>query len=78
MRSTRVLIILRASANVNDKKKRELTLLLHKMTAFQQKNANKVKNISIEMQRNRFETYKNRLRFKPNYRLCVVEGSTAG
>ena len=81
MRSTRVLTILRASANVNDRKKRELTLLLHKMTAFQQqqkkkKNANKVKNISIEMQRNRFETtYNGRLRFKPNYRLCVVKGS---
>ena len=47
------------------------------MTAFQQKNANKVKNISIEMQRNRFETYNSRLRFKPNYRLCVVKGSIA-
>ena len=49
------------------------------MTAFQQKkkNANKVKNISIEMQRNRFETYNDRLRFKPNYRLCVVKGSIA-
>ena len=47
------------------------------MTAFQHKNANKVKNISIEMQRNRFETYNGRLRFKPNYRLCVVKGSTA-
>ena len=51
------------------------------MTAFQQKkkkkNANKVKNISIEMQRNRFETYNGRLRFKPNYRLCLVKGSIA-
>ena len=55
--------------------KRELTLLLHKMTAFQQKNAKKVKNISIEMQRNRFEMYIGRLRFKPNYRLCAVKGS---
>ena len=47
------------------------------MTAFQQKNANKVKNISIEMQRNRFETYNGRLQFKPNYRLCLVKGSIA-
>ena len=47
------------------------------MTAFQQNNAKKVKNISIEMQRNRFETYRGRLRFKPNYRLCAVKGSTA-
>ena len=48
------------------------------MSAFQQKNANKVKNISIEMQKkNRFETYNGRLRFKPNYWLCVVKGSTA-
>ena len=46
------------------------------MTAFQKKkNAKKVKNISIEMQRNRFETYRGRLRFKPNYRLCAVKGS---
>ena len=27
------------------------------------------------MQRNRFETYRGRLRFKPNYRLCAVKGS---
>ena len=48
------------------------------MTAFQQKkNVKKVKNISIEMQRTRFETYRGRLRFKPNYRLCAVEGSTS-
>ena len=47
------------------------------MTALQQKNAKKVKNISIEMQRNRFETYSGRLRFKPNYRLCTVKGSIA-
>ena len=45
------------------------------MIAFQQKNAKKVKNISIEMQRNRFETYRGRLRFKPIYRLRAVKGS---
>ena len=42
---------------------------------FQQKNAKEVKNISIEMQRNRFEMYRGRLRFKPNYLLCAVKGS---
>ena len=47
------------------------------MTASQQKNAKKVKNISIEMQRNRYETYRGQLRFKPNYRLCAVKGSTS-
>ena len=54
-------------------------LILHEMTAFQKKkkNAKKVRNISIEMQRNRFETYCGRLQFKPHYRLCAVKGSTA-
>ena len=47
------------------------------MTAFQQKNEKKVENISIEMQRNRFETDRGRLRFKANYRLCAVKGSIA-
>ena len=47
------------------------------MTAFQQKNAKKIKKISIEMQRNRFETYRGRLRFKPSYRSCAVKGSIA-
>ena len=45
------------------------------MTTFQQKNAKKVKNISVEMQRNRFEMYRGRLVFKPNYWLCAVKGS---
>ena len=47
------------------------------MTAFPEKNAKKVKNISIEMQRNRFEMYRGRLRLKLNYRLCPVKASTA-
>ena len=47
------------------------------MTAFQQKIAKKAKHISIEMQRNRFETYRGRIRFKPNYRLCAEKGGTA-
>ena len=52
----------------------ELMLLLHKMTTFQQKNAKKVKNISVEMQRNRFETYRGRLRFKPKLPVMRSKG----
>ena len=47
------------------------------MTTFQQKNAQKVKNIPVGMQKTRFETYRCRLRLKPNYWLCAVKGSIA-
>ena len=47
------------------------------MTAFQQKNAKKAKNVFIEMQKKkRFERYHGRIRFKPNYRLFAVKGGT--
>ena len=44
------------------------------MTAFQQYFAKKSKKISIEMQRNRFETYHGGIWFLLEYRLSAVQG----
>ena len=76
--STKIVVgLIHVFSVVNIRRGPQNGILLHKMTAFQQKMQIKLKNVSIEMQRNRFETYNGRLRFKPNYRLCVVKGSIA-
>ena len=44
------------------------------MTEFQQSFAKKAKNISIEMQRSRFQAYRGRIRFKPKLPVMRSDG----